>query len=110
MNIMIINHYAGSDYYGMEFRPYYMAKEWIKLGHSVTIISASYSHLRKNNPDINNDLQEEIIDGIRYVWIKTPKYNGNGVGRIINIATFMFKLRIYYKKIAQRYNPNAVVA
>ena len=110
MNIMIINHYAGSDYYGMEFRPYYMAKEWIKLGHSVTIVSASYSHLRKNNPDVQKDLQEEIIDGIKYVWIKVPKYNGNGVGRIINIATFIFKLRIYYKKIVGRYNPNAVVA
>lgn len=110
MNIIIINHYAGSDYYGMEFRPYYMAKEWSKLGHSVTIIAADYSHLRKNNPNVSKELQEEIIDGIKYVWVKTPKYNGNGIGRIINISTFMFKLRIYYKKIAKKYNPNAVIA
>ena len=110
MNIILINHYAGSDYYGMEFRPYYMAKEWSKLGHSVTIISADYSHLRKNNPKVSKDLQEEIVDGIKYVWIKTPVYRGNGVGRIINISIFMFKLRVYYKKIAKTYNPNAVIA
>ena len=28
MNILLINHYAGSDYHGMEFRPYYMGREW----------------------------------------------------------------------------------
>lgn len=27
MNILLINHYAGSPDLGMEFRPYYMAKE-----------------------------------------------------------------------------------
>ena len=26
MNILLINHYAGSPDLGMEFRPYYMAK------------------------------------------------------------------------------------
>ena len=33
MNILLINHYAGSPELGMEFRPYYMAKEWVKAGH-----------------------------------------------------------------------------
>ncbi len=32
MNILLINHYAGSPELGMEFRPYYMAKEWVKMG------------------------------------------------------------------------------
>ncbi len=44
-HIWIINEYAGSPYYGMEFRHYYLAKELIKLGYNVTIISATYSHL-----------------------------------------------------------------
>ena len=35
MNILLINHYAGSPELGMEFRPYYMAKEWVKAGHQV---------------------------------------------------------------------------
>lgn len=33
MNILIINHYAGSPEMGMEFRPYYFAKEWTAMGH-----------------------------------------------------------------------------
>ena len=62
MNILLINHYAGSDYHGMEFRPFYMAREWKKKGHNVTILGADFSHLRKNNPVIEKDFQEEIID------------------------------------------------
>lgn len=47
MNIILINHYAGSNIHGMEFRPYYLAREWVKMGHNVTIIAASFSHLRQ---------------------------------------------------------------
>ena len=49
---MLINHYAGSVYHGMEFRPYYMAKEWVKEGHDVTVITAAFSHLRQKNIEI----------------------------------------------------------
>lgn len=45
MNILLINHYAGSPDLGMEFRPYYMAKEWQKAGHHVRIVGGSFSHL-----------------------------------------------------------------
>lgn len=110
MNILLINHYAGSDYHGMEFRPYYMAREWVNMGHDVTILAADFSHLRKNNPKITKDFEEEDIDGIRYVWVKTPEYHGNSIGRIRNISTFMYKLRMNYKKIADKYKPNAVIA
>ena len=66
MNILIINHYAGSPEMGMEFRPYYFAREWIKMGHKVDIIAADYSHLRRINPDVKKDFQKENIDGINY--------------------------------------------
>ena len=87
-----------------------MAREWKKKGHNVTILGADFSHLRKNNPVIDKDFQEELIDGITYVWVKTPKYSGNGVGRIKNISTFMWKLRMNYKMIADKYKPDAVIA
>jgi len=110
MNILLINHYAGSDYHGMEFRPFYMAREWKNKGHNVTILGANFSHLRKNNPVIEKDFQEEVIDGITYVWVKTPQYQGNGVGRIKNISTFMWKLRTNYKMLADKYKPDTVIA
>lgn len=110
MNILLINHYAGSDKHGMEFRPFYMAREWVKNGHNVTILAADYSHLRKYNPEIKEDFTEEVIEGVRYIWVKTPKYSGNGVGRIINILTFINKLKLKARYISKSFKPDAVIA
>lgn len=110
MNILLINHYAGTNELGMEFRPYYLAKEWIKLGHEVTIIAASFSHLRRKNPKITSDFNEEIIEGIKYAWIKTPTYEGNGVGRIKNMFAFAYKLYQKANYITKTYNPDVVIS
>jgi len=110
MNILLINHYAGTKELGMEFRPYYLAKEWIKLGHNVTVITASFSHLRRKNPNVSSDFTEENIEGIKYLWIKTPAYEGNGLGRIKNMFTFLNKLSRKTKYIANTYKPDVVIA
>ncbi|MBU8880778.1 glycosyltransferase family 4 protein [Bacillus sp. FJAT-29790] len=110
MNILLINHYAGSKYHGMEYRPYYLAREWVKLGHNVTIIAASYSHVRNVQPKIDQNWTAEIVDGIRYVWINTPSYEGNGLGRIKNMVTFVKSIYRYKTKILQEINPNVVIA
>jgi len=65
VNILLINHYAGSTEMGMEFRPFYLAREWVKLGHTVTILAGDYSHLRQNNPTVEKDFQQSEESGIR---------------------------------------------
>ncbi len=74
----------------MEYRPYYLAREWVKLGHNVTIIASNVSHLRQHIeiPD-GQKYRVENIDGIQYIWCKTPDYPGNGIKRVINIFTFL---------------------
>ena len=67
MNILLINHYAGSPEYGMEFRPYYFAKKWVQLGHNVTILSASYTHIRYKQPIVKDKYHQYNIDNIKYV-------------------------------------------
>ncbi len=109
MNIIIINHYAGSDEYGMEFRPLYLSRELVKLGHSVTVLAASYSHLRKKQPDVQKDFDEELIDGVRYVYFKTPAYRRNDHMRFLNIFCFYQKVKKNSERIAERFKPDAVV-
>ncbi len=92
MKILFINHYAGGPDYGMAFRSHYLAQEWCKLGHEVTIIGASFSHLRRQNPTIQGLYTKETIDKVDYIWCKTPPYKGNGLGRFKNIITFLQKL------------------
>ncbi len=108
MNILLINHYAGSDKMGMEFRPYYMAREWVKIGHKVTIVAASYSHLRKVQPLIERVCQVQQIDGIEYLWIKTSKYKST-LKRIFNIFQFVCRLSIRAKRIAKEKGPDLVI-
>jgi glycosyltransferase involved in cell wall biosynthesis len=92
MNILLINHYAGSLQHGMEYRPFYLAREWNRLGHQVTIVSASFSHVRIVSPKISAALTREIVDGVTYYWVKTPSYNQNGFRRGLNILTFVAQL------------------
>lgn len=110
MNILYIEHYAGSPEMGMEFRPYYLSREWVKMGHHVTIIAADYSHLRRKNPNIDYDFQVTDIDGIEYVWIKTDTYEGNGAKRALTMGQFVSKLFSYSKMIAERWKPDVVIA
>lgn len=110
MRIIIINHYAGSPKMGMEYRPFYLAKEWIKLGHDVRIIGSSFSHLRSFNPDIKENISIDIIENIEYCWIKTPKYKGNGFPRVINIFVFLFKLFYNRKRVIYSFNPDVIIS
>jgi glycosyltransferase involved in cell wall biosynthesis len=110
MHILLINHYAGSPEHGMEYRPYYLAREWVNLGHQVTIAAASYSHLRLRQPDMTGHWVEEHIDGIRYVWLQTPEYRGNGVRRVWNMAVFVRRLRSFEAEVVGPSKPDAVIA
>lgn len=110
MNILLINHYAGSPEMGMEFRPYYLSREWVKAGHNVTIIGGEFSHLRKKNPEIQYDFQDEYIDGIRYAWVSTGEYESNGAARAFSMFRFCEKLRKHRKMIVSKYKPDIVIS
>lgn len=109
MNILYLEHYVGSPTYGMEFRPYYLSKEWVKQGHNVTIIGSSFSHLRQRNPEVTKDFQEEMIDGIKYAWLKGNAYDGS-FSRIRNILSFVWKLQRNVRRIVELYKPDLVIA
>jgi glycosyltransferase involved in cell wall biosynthesis len=110
MNILLIDHYAGSPVHGMEYRPFYLAREWVRSGHDVTILAASFSHLRTVQSQAPKGVRVEVIEGIRYVWFGTPRYSGNGVGRAINILSFVAALLFSAPYIALRYRPHVVIA
>lgn len=109
MHILLINHYAGSKEYGMEYRAFYLAKEWVKQGHQVTIVAATFSHLRLKNPIIQKDYQSEMIEGIKFIWLKTPSYEGS-LKRILNMGTFVGKLYKYAKRLSAEIQPDLVIA
>ena len=93
MKIWFINHYAVPPQYYPLSRPYLFAKHLIAMGHEVTIFAASTAH----NSDINlidgsETFREDNLDGIKYVYIRSPHYKGNGIKRVFNIIEFARKL------------------
>jgi glycosyltransferase involved in cell wall biosynthesis len=92
--IWIINQYAGSSIHGMEYRHYYLAKEFVASGHKVVMISGSYSHLYKLEPTTNGTFTTEEIEGITYCWVKVPRYERSiSLGRFKNMMAFAWNLR-----------------
>ena len=84
MKILLINHYAGSPEMGMEFRPYYMAQEWIRQGHEVDIIAADYSHLRRKNPKVQRDWHSpSYLAGAGWDWMPYVPGRLAGMGSVI---------------------------
>lgn len=80
---------AGSLRHGMVYGHYYLAREWVRLGHDVTIIAAAFSHSRSVQPDVGWRPRTEYIDGIRYRWIPAARYAAhNNIGRVWNLLGY----------------------
>ena len=109
MNILYVDHYAGSPSLGMEFRPHYLAREWVRQGHAVRIVGASYSHVRIRQPAPTRGSPAHE-DGIEYEWLETPRYRGNGVGRAWNIFVFLARTWFSAGRLVRETRPDVVIA
>jgi glycosyltransferase involved in cell wall biosynthesis len=120
VNILYINHYAGSPAYGMEYRPYHMAREWLQQGQVVHMLAADFSHVRARQPDLAalraagavqaGRATVQDLDGIAYHWYATPSYSGNGLGRVKNIWAFLCQVWLDAPHIARALQPDVVIA
>jgi glycosyltransferase involved in cell wall biosynthesis len=105
MRILILSHFAGSSRHGMVLRNYAMAREWVRQGHEVTVVGCAYSHYRAVQPRIRGRIGEETIDGIRYVWLWGPRYNGkSALGRLLGMAAFTLQCLLMKLPLAGRHD------
>ncbi len=116
MRILYLNHYAGSPALGMEFRPWYLAREWVRQGHAVLMLAADFSHVRARQPQAPDtpagagSAWDDEQDGVAYRWFRTPRYQGNGVARLRNIATFLARVWSDTPRRVRDFRPDAVIA
>lgn len=76
-------------------------------GYKVTIVAASTVH----NTDIDviekcDGSTEQYVDGVRYLYVPTPRYSGNGLKRIKNMLSYCLGIRKYKKHLDQ---PDCIV-
>jgi glycosyltransferase involved in cell wall biosynthesis len=93
----MINHYAGNLKYGMEYRHFFLARHLRRAGHQPCIISSSFHHLFTKPPDVSGEVSFEIFEDVPFGFIRVPRYNGNGLGRLVNIMAFSWKLNREYR-------------
>lgn len=110
--IWIWNHYATNTIFDRGGRHYWMAEFLIKNGFDVYIFCASTVHNSTDKIDTKgNRYIEYVVDGIKYIVINTPDYNGNGLARILNMITFFLKLKGVAKSISEKNgNPDTIIA
>ncbi|GBF73572.1 glycosyltransferase WbuB [Paenibacillus sp. 598K] len=88
-NIWIWNHYGTEMYENQGGRHYWFAENLLKKGFKVTIFCASTFHNSNAVIDLGNKKYiTKEVNGIKFVFIQTSKYNGNGKDRILNMLSF----------------------
>lgn len=106
--IWLINQYASTPETGMGGRHYYLARELAKLGHKVYLIAASYTHLLRHPPRVDQAYEILPTEGFNFVWVKMPNYpEAHSKKRIFNWFAFAWKLRGLKSAIAD--SPDAIL-
>jgi len=106
-NVWIINQFAGKPTSGWGERHYYFSKNWIQKGYNVTLISGSYNHVFNELPSAPNQFNFEDVDGTRFCWVKTPKYNPQSILRFWSFLVFAFK--VYFLPVSKMGKPDIIV-
>jgi glycosyltransferase involved in cell wall biosynthesis len=108
MHIWYVNHYAGGPGIGAAYRPYHLSRAWQKLGHTATVFVASFHHHLFTDTKLDS---ETIVDGVRYISIPVPSYQGNGIARLANMAAFARGLSKLSRRVPRDLpKPDAIIA
>jgi glycosyltransferase involved in cell wall biosynthesis len=107
--IWLINQYASTPETGMGGRHYYLAKELAKQGHKVYLIGASFNHLLRKPPKLDNAFKIEEVEGFQFIWVKVPSYKeAHSKKRVLNWFKFALQLLKLPKVIADK--PDVILA
>lgn len=104
-SIWFIHPYAGGPGVGRYDRPFHLARHWQALGRRAVVLTPSQHHLL----DTPRQPGVEQIGGVTYEFIRSPAYRGNGLGRIVNMATFTAQLVRQGEALAARHGRPALV-
>lgn len=86
--VWYLHPYSGGPELGMAYRPYYLAQQFKQQGLKPWVISAAYHHLLRQPKLLKLPFVRDRVDGLDYLWLKTPSYEGNGVDRLRNMLAY----------------------
>ncbi|HEY9136355.1 MAG TPA: glycosyltransferase family 4 protein [Pseudomonadales bacterium] len=95
MNILFLSHYFPPEVNAPASRAYEHCKEWVRLGHKVTVITSAPNHPKgKVYAGYKNKLyQKEMVDGIEVIRIWTYLSANEGFGkRALNYFSYFISV------------------
>lgn len=94
MRLAYIHQYAMKPDQAGFSRPFDYASHLHEQGISVTLVAASHDHFAGVDPHLaeHENYKTEYVEGIRYIWVRTPAYHGNTAARIKNMLVFMWRV------------------
>lgn len=106
----IFNHYATTPKTGPLLRHFYFAEYLKEKGIETTVFAANELHQTGTRVDTKGKayLRTEE-EGVPFVFVKTSKYQGNGISRVKNMLSFFFCLLKISKGYAKRYGKPDVI-
>jgi len=106
----VVNHYVGKPVDGMGNRHYMFAKELIRRGHDVTIMSSSFAHNTRAEEHLSEGTKwkKQVEEDVPFVWVRTPPYTGNGPARAWNMLCFGLRINRWAERFGLE-RPDVVV-
>jgi len=94
LNIWLVNHYAIPPSQAGITRHYAFARELLRRGHHVTIVASSFDHVTRRETWLEGGgrWRFEVVEGVPFLWIRTPPYEGNSLARVRNILSFAWSV------------------
>lgn len=87
MNVWLINHYA-KPY----ARHHALARHLVRSGNRVVMFASSFNHkTRQEGLSPGEKVRRENVDGVDFVWLRTPPYRGNSPARVKNMLAFALR-------------------
>lgn len=91
LQVWMINHYALAPDQSGGTRHYNLARLMAECDVETTIFASSTDHATRQDPRLGQHEKRRVVDeqGVRFVWLKTPTYSGNGIDRGLNMLAFL---------------------
>lgn len=110
VNIVAINLPCATPLHGPTYRTHHLAEAWTRMGHRVTFVGSSFSHLLLAPAQFAGPTQVTELNGVRYVLLKTLKYRGSGMLRALNVLVAALRLQRHERLILNGARPDVVLA
>lgn len=109
--IWFFHHYATVPYRNGYMRPYRFAVHLKKKGIHTAVFCSSYHHWSGENVIKGKELfNKETVDGVDFMYVRTPSSAAGGVARVKNMLCFAFRVKKAAEYKLKERKPEAIIA